>query len=128
MPVIDEIYPLSTQNAGWIPLDVIKPLAITYLVFGTGFSDLVLSANTNLAAIWASEHCLLDLSNTATTIVSGTTYNNWLFIPKDSVVMVTLPTATIKVRGLTASGRLVIQGIQRWSALALPRQINTKTS
>lgn len=128
MSTEDELYPFSTQNGDSIPLDIIKPRALQYFTFTTTFATVVLSNKLNLAMVWASEDCILDLVNSANALTSGTERDNWLFIPKAAVVACVLPTATVRVRGLSASGSLMVQGIHKWSILALPRQIGVKVS
>ena len=124
----NELYPFSTQDGQPIPLEIINPLASVYFAHTTTAASLVLSAKFNLSAIFSTEHCIIDLSNTLSSWVSGTTYNDTLFIPKETIVLAVLPTATIKVRSFDTSGNLFIQGVQKWAAMNLPRQFTGKTS
>lgn len=129
MALADEVYPFATQNGNPVPLDIIKPLSLAYLALTTSFATIVLDATTNLAMIWASEDAVIDLANSANALTSGTVRTSWIFIPKGSVVAASINSGTVRARTLSAaSGNLMIQGIQKWSMLALPRQLNIKTS
>lgn len=128
MPLPLEIYPFATQDGKDIPLDIILPLAVVTIPVTAVSASLVLAAKFNLSAIFATSHCYMDLTGVGTTPVNGTTYDNWLFIPKETVVIAVLPAATIKVRALGDDGVLIVQGIQKWAALNLPRQFSGKAS
>ena len=124
----DELYPFSTQNGQYVPLDIVKPRALQYFTFTSTFATVVLSSSLNLSMVWASEDCVIDLANTANALTSGTERADWLFIPKGSIVAAVLPTGTVRVRGLVNGGSLMVQGIHKWNTLALPRQVGVKTA
>lgn len=128
MPTPVELYPLSTQDAQSIPLDIVRPLAMIYVALTTTFTAHVLSSKFNLCAIYSSVEAYIDLTNTASgNPTSGTEYNGWMYIPAETVVIAEMPTATVKIRGRVL-GDMHITAIQRWAALGLPRQFNSKTS
>lgn len=128
MSLPPELYPFATQEGKAVPLEIIKPIAALKFSFTTTIASLVLPVSLNLSAIFSTEDCFIDLANVITAITSGVTYDNLLFIPKETVVMVMLPTATVKVKGDTAAGDLYIQGIQKWASMHLPRQFTGKAS
>jgi hypothetical protein len=128
MALADEIYPYSTQSGDPIPLDIIKPLAVLPFTFSTAFTALTIPATYVLSSILSDQDVIIDFSNSLAGFVSGTSYNNVLFLPAGVITVASIPTGTVKVKGLTAGGSLVIQALQKWSALALPRQLSVKTS
>lgn len=128
MALQDEIYPYSTQNGDPIPLDIIKPLAVLPFTFSTAFTSLTIPATYVLSSLLSDQDVIIDFSNSLAGFVSGTSYNNVLFLPAGVITIASIPTGVVKVKGLTAGGSLVIQALQKWSALALPRQLGTKTS
>lgn len=128
MAIADEIYPYSTQNGIPIPLEIIKPLGVVTGAFTSGFSALTLPASCALCSILASEDMIIDFTNSMTTVVAGTFYTNVLYAPKGIIVIASIPTGTVKIKGLTLGGSFVIQALQKWSALSLPRQLGVKTS
>lgn len=128
MALVDEIYPYSTQSGDPIPLDIIKPLGALPFTFSTAFTALTIPAIYTLSSILSEQDVIIDFSNSLTTWVSGTSYANVLFLPAGVITIASIPTGTVKVKGLTAGGSLVIQALQKWSALALPRQLAVKTS
>lgn len=128
MALQDEIYPYSTQSGEPIPLDIIKPLAVLPYTFSTAFSSLVIPATYALATILSDQDAIIDFSNSLSGFVSGTSYSNVLYLPAGVIVVASIPPGTVKVKGLTTGGSFVMQAIQKWSALALPRQLGTKTS
>lgn len=129
MATAPELYPFSTQDGKSIPLEIVSPNGMIVQALTTSWSTVVLTELYNLSVIFSSVDLFLDETNTASgTPTSGTSYAGWIFIPANTAVTLTLPTASIKVRAVAGSGNLYINGIQKWAALALPRQYNTKVS
>ena len=124
-----ELYPLSTQDAKSIPLEIVAPNGMIYQAMATSWSTIVLTDLYNLAVIFSSVALFLDITNTAAgSPTSGTSYSGWIYIPADTAVTVALPTGSIKVRAVAGSGDAYINGIQKWAALGLPRQFNSQVS
>ena len=124
-----ELYPFSTQDGKAIGLDVIKPLGVIYYLLSATFTAVVLPAKYNLSAVYSSVDAYIDLTNTASgSPVSGADNVRWVFIPAATVVILELPTATVRIRGVTGAGNMYITALQKYAALGLPRQFDTKTS
>ena len=123
-----ELYPFATQDGKAVPLEIIQPTAMVMLDITTSYSTLALPDSLNLAAIFASCDCVIDLTGAATTLTSGTLYNSMLFVPASTVVMAKLETVTAKIRAVSDSGVIFIQGVERWAALNLARQFTGKSS
>ena len=123
-----ELYPFSTQDGKAVPLEIIQPSAMVMLDVTTSYSTLALPDSLNLAAIFASCDCVIDLTGAATTLASGTLYNSMLFVPASTVVMAKLETVTAKIRAVSDSGTIFIQGVERWAGLNLTRQFTGKSS
>jgi len=129
MSIPVEIYPLSTQDGKSIPLDIISPEGMVYQALTTSWSTIALTSLYNTAVIFSTTAALLDITNTAAgTPASGSLNTGMLYIPAETVVTLILPTASIKVRAVTGTGDLYINGIRRWAALALPRQFSKNLS
>ena len=113
------LYPLSTSRGDSIPLDVIKPVALTLLSFSTATStSCTLPAGTEITALFATEDCIVRLSvDFPEPFVNGTFYSDSLFIPAGTVVSCLLSPGLLYVRGLSSSGSIAIQTVQKWAAV-----------
>lgn len=129
MPTPVELYPFSTQDGKNIPLDIVKPLGTILFSMTTSFAACVLPAKYNLSALFSTVAVYIDLTGTAVSApVSGVDNIGWLYLPANTVLIAELPTITAKIRAVSASGDLYITALQKYAALGLPRQFNTKTS
>lgn len=124
-----ELYPFATQDGKDIPLDIIKPLGTIMFSMTLSFVNCVLPVKYNLSALFSTSAAYIDLTGTASSApVSGTDNVGWLYLPANTVLIAELPTITAKIRAVSAAGDLYITALQKYAALGLPRQFNTKTS
>jgi len=112
-------YILSSPEGVPIPLDVLRPNGVLIADFLVGsLTEYVLPASAEVAIFYASEECYVVFEAEATAIVSGEFKPNCLFCPKGHAITSSLLSETFSVRGLSKSGSLVIQVIERWAGLS----------
>lgn len=123
----DQLYPFSTQNGEFIPLEIIRPTGIISKSFTiSGVSTIAFPATMQLAGFYSEEGCIIDFSNTLSApLADGTLYSNALIVPPQMLVSSVILSPTAKVIGLKIPGVLLVQGIYKWAALALSRQLTT---
>lgn len=121
----NDIYPLSTPSGAAIPLDIVRPASLVMFDFTAGaVSDIVLSSEFTTCWLYATEDCILRLTNTLpAALVSGTVYDRTIFVPASSPISVLLEAGNAAILGLSANGKLYINSITQWAALAQQRQI-----
>lgn len=127
MSIQQELYPFSTQNSQAIPLDVIDPLAHITNALTTTFANVTIPSDWEICTLYSDVDAYVDMAPGAYgTPVDGTSYADLLFLPSKFVVTARIKPGTIRVRAVIGAGRIQIQHIQKWAALALPRQIAQK--
>lgn len=125
-----ELYPFSTEDSKAIPLDVIRPLSLFKRAFlAAGQTVLTIPVGWKVAAFYSSTGCMIQFA--ASSLVGppadGTVYPDTLFIPPNCVVTATVLEGAGTVVSLAGvAGYVVVQQIQKWSGLALKRQISTR--
>ncbi len=125
----NQLYPLATQDGKFIPFDVVQARALMIIDLDEDFQPIVLDEMYNLSVIFSEAIAILDFTNGVVTVpLTGVSYPDWQFVPSGFAVLSVLPTATIRIRNITGAGKMFIQGVQKWSTLALPRQIAAKVS
>lgn len=130
MSLINEQYPLTTQDGKAIPLDIIKPSGLIFQdVTALAWSSLTIPSGMDLAMFRATEDIFVDLNGVQTIpLPVATFHNSVLLVPKGFVVASTINAGTLRAIGVSKAGRIYIQGIQKWAALSFPRQSSTIVS
>lgn len=130
MAIINEQYPLTTQDGVAIPLDIIKPSGLIFQALtSSAWTSITIPLKTDLVMLKASEDCILDMTGLAAIAFVEGAYNaKALYLPKGFVVAVAIDPGVIKARAVSTATVLYIQGIYKWAALSLPRQAATVTS
>lgn len=122
-----EIYPFATQDGKAIPLDILKPAALSFFDFTSAAkADITISQESSVVMLLATEVCILSFNSALTALTAGAEYLNAVLVPKNIIVSCLLPGYSAQVRGVTASGVLYIQSIEKWSGLALDKQFQRK--
>lgn len=124
---LSQVYPFATQDGKAIPLDIIKPSGLIF----TNFTDsadvsITIPEGYPVAAIIANTACFIRFGDSIGTLVENTFYNNLLLIPSNTITIVSLIVGSAKVRGLTDSGSVYLQLIEKWAGLALDKQFIRK--
>lgn len=126
------LYPLATQDAQSIPLDIIKPTSLMKRSITTSAASMTLSAAFRFSVFMSSVDCWIDSLNDGTAVpADGVEKVGWIFVPKDCLVTAEIipgPMRAFSADLDSVSGRLIIQGFVRWDALSLPVQYSRKTS
>lgn len=119
-----DIYPLSTREGSYIPLDVIDPIGYYELDITTtasGVIDLPATGNYLILAR-ASVNCVIRWDDTAVVApVSGTLYDDTIYLFANEERVIRPYTRKMSVRA-EASGKLRLNYVQQWNGLV------TKTS
>ena len=125
-----ELYPFTTEDAKAIPLDIIRPLALIKKSFvGAGQTAIAIPVGWKVAAFYSPTGCMIQF---AASVLPGppldnTVYTDTLFVPPSCLVTATvLEGAGVIVSLNGAAGYVIMQQIQKWSGLALKRQVSTR--
>lgn len=119
------LYPLSTVDGKYVPLDVIKPMGLTQVNFNHGQYHTVTITNENsLLVLRASADCYLKFGSSVDQ-PGDNTYVAGLFYLECGEVMTVAPSSTsLSVIGATNAGTLIVQEIYTWAALNNPNRFN----
>lgn len=127
------LYPLSAQDGSSIPVDVIRSLGLVEVDFTTTNSSITLAEDPNskdysVCVLYATAACLIvpGSTNIPSPLVNGTDYPDMVFVPANIPLTVLLLSGTTKIKGISASGTLYIQRIQKWAAKGLSNQFSKK--
>lgn len=121
------IYPFATQDGKAIPLDIIKPKGIIFQSFTAGASaQITIPADATVGVIFSDKACAIGFGVDVPALVANTYYPTTALIPVGSIVTLALTPGTAYVRGLTDSGNIWIQLIEKWAGLALNTQYGRK--
>ena len=127
-PVSKQLYPFATEDSKVIPLDVIRPLALVKKSFpAVGTSALTIPADWKIATFFSAAGCIIQFAAVAlpNPPVDNTSYVDALLIPPGCVVTSTVLPGNATVIPLTSlAGYVIAQHIQKWSGLALARQVS----
>ena len=128
-PADKELYSLSTEEGKAIPLDVIRPLSLIITSWGTGGSAVVtIPATWKIATFFCEKGCYVQFAaaNATTLAVENFEHTDTLFVPPNTIVASTVVAGIAKIVGYSATvgSKIVIQQIQKWSGLALKRQLS----
>lgn len=122
-----QLYPFATEDSKAIPLDIIRPLAMIKKSFpAAGVAALTIPVDWLVASFFSPTGCFVQFGS-ATLVnppVDNTGYVDTLFVPPNCVITSTVINGAATVSSFNlAAGTLVVQQIQKWSGLALSRQV-----
>lgn len=122
-----QVYPFATQDGKAIPLDIIRPAGLIQLAFNnSSVVNFTLTDTYTEGIILATSACIIRQGSTIPSIVDGTFYQDMFLVYTDTLITVSLLPGIIYVKGLTGSGTLYLQLIEKWAGLALPKQFIRK--
>lgn len=122
-----QVYPFATQDGKAIPLDIIRPAGLIQLAFNnSSVVNFTLADTYTEGVILATTACVVRQGSTIPSIVDGTFYQDMFLVYTDTLITVSLLPGPIYVKGLTGSGTLYLQLIEKWAGLALPKQFIRK--
>lgn len=130
-PATRQLYPLSTSDAASIPLDVASPLGLLHFAAAANSAtQIVIPEEYSLVMIHATIAVVLDFTDIETYPISGAKiFGSALYVPEDTIMTMWLPsTGLAKIIPVVAdtAGSVFIQGIQKWAALGLKRQLGVR--
>lgn len=122
-----ELYPLSTNDAKSIPLDIIRPKSLMHiLVAEEAETAVVIPADFDTVVMYATVDMVLDFDDLATYPLGSSTLASAVFLPAQTMMTVSCPSTgdarLIPVRA-AESGFCIIQSVQKWAGLGLQRQL-----
>jgi hypothetical protein len=122
-----ELYPFATRDGKAIPLDIIRPRGFIKKNFTTVSASLSLPRDSYVATFTSDVDCLISFgADLPTNLVDGVDYVDTLCVPAGVTVTAAVVTSDAHVKGLTSSGSLLIQLIEKWAGLALDSQFRIK--
>ncbi len=130
-PAVRQLYPLSTADAESIPLDVAAPLSLySRTIAAEVATQIDIPDDMSLVMIHATVAVVIDFNNAAAyPLAAEDTKLAALYVPADTIMTIWLPTTgPAKVVPVFPEfpGALFIQGIQKWAALGLKRQLGIR--
>jgi len=120
-----ELYPFSTQDGRAIPVDIAMPVSLVAFSFTANTPQgIIIPAGFTTCYVFASKDCILRLNNTALPagLVSGTEYDNAIFIPGNLPMTLLLAPGNAQLLGGANAGTLYLNSIEQWAALHQPAQ------
>ena len=133
MSNVSKRYPLSTADGKYIPLDVIRPLSSLKIATSNsaGSASIEVPADVELLRIKSSVDATIQFfsaSTIITAIVLGTAKQNALFLPANTVIIISQPINKnwFSIINDAAAGTCVIEYLECWNALSLQSQITRR--
>lgn len=127
LQIPSQVYPFATQDGKPIPLDIIRPAGLIQIAFNNSSSvNFTLTNTYTEGIILATSACLVRQGTDIPSIIDGTFYQDMFLVYTDTLITVSLLPGTIYVKGLSGSGTLYLQLIEKWAGLALPKQFIRK--
>jgi hypothetical protein len=122
-----QVYPFATQDGKAIPLDIINPKGVIPVAFTQVVKAFVIPDGYEVGALYSTEDSLVRFGNTIpNALVDGTLYDNAVIVPSKAMVTSGITPGNVYVKGLSASGVLYIQLIEKWAGLGLQMQYGRK--
>lgn len=124
-----DIYPFSTADGKYIPIDVIDGLGFINKDFTASATDSVaLPAGSYTIALRANAACYVrfgeDIEDIATVPADGVYEENLVYVPADMQIHVYPYNKFFSVIGETDPGTLRMQFIQQWHGLTTQTAVN----
>lgn len=127
LQIPSQVYPFATQDGKPIPLDIIRPAGLIQISFNNSSSvNFTLTDTYTEGIVLATSACLVRQGTDIPSMVDGTFYQDMFLVYTDTLITVSLLSGTIYVKGLSGSGTLYLQLIEKWAGLALPKQFIRK--
>ena len=133
MANVSKRYPLSTADGKYIPLDVIRPLSLLKVTTSNsvGSASIKIPADIELLRIKSSVDATIQFfsaSTVITVVVAGTAKQNALFLPANTVVIISQPTGKnwFSIINDAAAGNCVVEYLECWNALSLQSKITRR--
>lgn len=123
---MEQVYPFATQDGKSIPLDIIRPSGLLFKSFTTTPAEITIPEGYPVAAIIADKACLIKFNGSISGFVENTVYTDLLLVPAETIVIVSILSGIGSVRGITETGTVYIQLIEKWAGLALDKQFIRK--
>lgn len=120
-----QLYPLSTQDGKDIPNEVIKATFFAQLAVSTGsWIPFEIPSEEDILWFYSTSDALVSWASPLPSIpiVDGVAHPATLFIPAYTAIVVAPIALSMSLLSLGEAATIQVQGIQRWAALALPRQ------
>lgn len=122
-----QVYPFATQDGKAIPLDIIKSAGLIVKSFSLTAELLIFPEDKPVGMLIASKACVLRMGQTLPdTLSDAVEYSDTILLPTNMAVICALTAGAWYVKGLTETGTLYVQFIEKWVGLALDRQFIRK--
>lgn len=119
------LYPLSTVDGKHVPLDVIKPIGLVTINFGSTVDGTgTITSTGSLVVLRSSADCFIKFDTSVAKPANESYASGLLFLEAGEVMTVAPLGTSISVIGLTNSGTLFVQEIHAWAALNNPNRFN----
>ena len=121
--MISNLYPFSTKDASFIPLDIIRPKSVAKIDFLDGVASAVLDlvVDTPVIILRASTSCIIRFG-AAPSALSAALVTNQMYMEAGEVQVIAPPLPTLQVMGAGTAGYLIVQMIEKWAGLGLDLQ------
>jgi len=124
-----QLYPLSTEDAQSIPLDIVRPKGLLYIPVAHSSSVAIdIPDEYDLVSIFATTALIIDFASAITHPVAGGSIASGIIVPEGVILTMKLPAVgNARIVTLSAkSGWCTIQNIQKWAGLGLRRQLGSR--
>ena len=120
-----ELYPLSTRSGDAIPMDIIKPEKVVILdVAPNSVTNHTFDDDNKVLILYETVDTVLSFSGAGmiAPVPEGTYLTDAVFIPAFTLITCESIAGAGKIVSLADPGTLVIQFVEKWAALAVPKQ------
>lgn len=124
------LYPLSTQDGKAIPLDIVKPKGLAFFnipVTGSLAVDAIIPTGYKVCWLYATQDCIIKFSavNLPVPLVEGTNYEDAVFIPAQTPIVIAVTEGEASLVGLgDSAGILYINHVEQWAAMLQRQQVS----
>jgi len=110
------LYPLTTPQGDWIPLDVIRVHGLGRISFIVTEKEIALDPDIEILVLYATQICIVRLGTAVVSIPADLAYQtDAILVPADQYVIIDKNEATeLHVIRFDTDGILWINGIRAW--------------
>jgi len=120
------LYPLTTPQGDWIPLDVIRSHGLGRIDFTAADQEVAIPTDVEILVLYATQMCIVGLGVAAVAVPASLTYaNDRVLVPADQYVVVDKNEITeLHAIRFDTNGTLWVIGVRAWQDTKKAVQFN----
>lgn len=117
------VYPFSTQDGKAIPLDIVNPAGLIFKSFVAGSgASFTIPAGKTVGVFFCNADAIISFGADMVSMAENTVHSKALLVPANTTLTTAFEAGTAYVRGISGSGIMYLQLIEKWAGLGLPTQ------